>query len=72
MNRIYTKLADYEGIEAQLLTEAEEVGLPAFAYQWAVWDWKRAKYDSLPPSDHSFLWRNPTQEQLPLFSSLEV
>lgn len=72
VNRIYRRLDLYESIELQLLTEAREVGLPAFAYQWAVWDWKRAKYDLLPPSDHSFLWRNPTQEQLPLFSSLEV
>ncbi|KKL76654.1 hypothetical protein LCGC14_2042770 [marine sediment metagenome] len=72
INRIYTKLDEYEDIESFLLAEAEEVDLPPFAYQWAVWDWKRARYDLLPPSDHSFLWRNPTQEQLPLFSSLEV
>jgi hypothetical protein len=70
VNRIYQRLDLYESIESQLLDEAAIVELPPFAYQWAVWDWKRARYDHLPPSNHSFLWRNPTQYQLPLFSSL--
>lgn len=72
VNGIYRNLARYEAIEARLLDEAQQVGLPPFAYQWAVWDWKRARYDLFPPSNHSFLWQHPTQEQLPLFSSLEV
>ncbi len=72
VNRIYKKLELYESIEETVIAEARDTGLPAFAYQWAVWDWKRAKYDHLPPSNHSFLWEGgATQEQLPLFGSLE-
>ncbi len=69
VNRIYKNLDLYTSIESEVLSEARDCGLPPFAYQWAVWDWKRAKYDHLPPSDHSFLWRSGSnQEQLPLFS----
>ena len=71
VKRIYRKLGEYEAIEARLAAEAEEVGLPVFPYQWAVWDWKRAKYDHLPVSNHSFLWANPSDFQLPLFGSLD-
>ncbi len=72
VNRIYRKLELYESIEDVVLAEARDTGLPAFAYQWAVWDWKRAKYDHLPPSNHSFLWADGrTQGQIPLFGSLD-
>jgi len=71
--RVYNQLSTYERIEGQLLAEAGQVGLPPFAHQWAVWDWKRARVDHKPPLDHSFLWRGgQSQCQLPLFSSLEV
>ena len=71
VRRVYTNLFQYETFERVLVREAEEVGLPYFPYQWAVWDWKRAKYDHLPVSNHSFLWANPSDIQLPLFSSLD-
>ena len=72
VRKCYTCLAHYEYIEGQLLAEAREANLPPFVYQWAVWDWKRARVDHKPPLDHSFLWRGgETQYQLPLFSSLE-
>lgn len=72
INRHYQTLGLYVGIEDMLIGEAEQIGLPAFAYQWAVWDWKRAKVDHKPPSDHSFLWQGgQTIKQLPLFSGLE-
>lgn len=71
VGRCYRRLDVYEGIEAQLLAEAVEVGLPPFAYQWAVWDWKRARVDHKPPMDHSFLWQGGQRvKQLPLFSGL--
>lgn len=71
VSRHYAKLAMYESVESQLVTEADTVGLPAFAYQWAVWDWKRARVDCKPPEDHSFLWQGGrTQYQMPMFSSL--
>ena len=50
--RAISTLARYEAIEDLVLTEAEEVGLTPFAYQWAVWDWKRGT-----PEPHSFLGR---------------
>ena len=54
-----------------VLDVALEAGKPPFAYQWAVWDWKRARVDHKPPLDHSFLWQGgSTEHQLPLFSSL--
>ncbi len=68
--RHYTKLDSYASIEGQLLSEANEVGLAPFAYQWAVWDYKRAKVDHKSPQDHSFLWQSgQTQYQMPMFSS---
>jgi len=71
VRKCYTCLAHYEHIEGQVLAEAARVDLPPFAYQWAVWDWKRARVDLKPPLDHSFLWRGgESQYQLPLFSSL--
>ena len=69
VNRIYTRLPLYEYIENKLTSEAAEIGLPSFPYQWAVWDWKRARIDHKPPLNHSFLWQNPSDYQLPLFSS---
>ena len=56
---IARKLDLYEAVEAQLKMEAESVGLPPFAYQWAVWDYQRghAYPTSHEPDDHSFLWR---------------
>ena len=69
--RVYRRLDVYQEIEGQLLVEAGEVGLPPFAYQWAVWDWKRARVDHKAPQDHSFLWQGGQRvKQLPLFSSL--
>ncbi len=56
VNRIYRKEADYTYYESIVILEAEDVGMPPFPYQWAVWDWKRAKYDNLPNENHSFLW----------------
>ena len=71
VNRIYAHLPTYESIEGELIQEANEINLPPFAYQWATWDWKRARVDHLPPLDHSFMWRDGrTQFQLPMFSSL--
>ena len=70
VNRIYAHLALYEHVEKTLVSEATEVGLPPFPYQWAVWDWKRARIDYKPPLNHSFLWQEPNDYQLPLFSSL--
>jgi hypothetical protein len=68
---VYRSLPKYEGIENHIRWEAEQVGLPPFAYQWAVWDWKRAKVDHIPPENHSFLWRGGRDTyQLPMFSSL--
>lgn len=70
--RVYRKPLVYEVLESQLKQEAESVALPPFLYQWAVWDWKRAAFDRKPPLNHSFLWRDPKDYQLPLFSSVEV
>ena len=71
VRKCYTCLAHYEYMEDQVLAEAAQVGLPPFAYQWAVWDWKRARVDLKLPLDHSFLWRGgESQYQLPLFSGL--
>ena len=71
VSKVYRKLDVYSDIESQLLSEAEDVGLPPFAYQWAVWDWKRARVDHKSPSDHSFLWQGGARcKQLPLFSGL--
>jgi len=68
---IYRNPRRYQEIEDVLTGEANQSGLPPFGYQWAIWDWKRARVDMLPPLDHSFLWRGgPRQYQLPLFSSL--
>ena len=59
----------YAAIESRLLHEAQEIGVLPFPYQWAVWDWTRARTMRVPPSDHSFLWRGgATAQQLPLFS----
>jgi len=71
IRKCYTCLAHYEYIEGQVLAEAAQVGLPPFCFQWAVWDWKRARVDLKPPLNHSFLWRGGTTTyQLPLFSGL--
>ena len=67
--RCLRRLDEYERIERQIVREADEVKLPAFCYQWAVWDWQRVRTRHIQPSDHSFLWTNPTQVQLPLFSA---
>ena len=69
--RIMRSLSEYERVELQILREADEVGLPPFCFQWAVWDWQRVRATHRPPTNHDFLWANPTQVQLPLFSSLE-
>ena len=47
-------LKNYSMAEAALVAEAEMVGMPPFAYQWAVWDYQRRPKS---PDDHSFLWR---------------
>ena len=41
----------YAAVENKILGEAEVVGMPAFAYQWAVWDYQRGTTEI-----HSFLW----------------
>ena len=71
VHRLYRNISDYSYIESIVVLEADEVGLPPFAYQWAVWCWKRAKIDLLPPDSHDFLWAGGRRQyQLPLFSSL--
>lgn len=71
VNTLYRNISDYSYIESLVVLEAAEVGLPPFAYQWAVWDWKRAKVDLIPPNPHDFLWKGGRREQqLALFSSL--
>lgn len=70
--RHYRSLGVYTTTESRLLAEADELGLPPFAYQWATWDWKRAKLDHIPPENHSFLWRSGRDSyQMPLFSGTE-
>ena len=69
--KCYRSLAAYEAVEDEVLAEANVVGMPPFAYQWAIWDWWRCKTKQVSPQNHSFLWRaGPTAGQLPLFSSL--
>ena len=73
VRRIYGNRADYEYWESVLVLEADAVGLPAFPYQWAVWDHQRARVRHVPPTDHSFLWPGgASQHQLPLFTHLEA
>lgn len=72
MNRIYRRLDEYEYLESILELESYEVGLPLFAYQWAVWDWRRLQTQRRTSEDHSFLWESGRSTyQLPLFSGLE-
>ena len=52
---IYVRLGRDEEIERALLEEAVQIGMPPFAYQWAVWDWQRGRA-GLQPANHSFLW----------------
>ena len=62
-------LDEYERVERQILGEADAVGLPAFVFAWAVWDWWRARSVYKPPENHSFLWPGgATEAQLPLFT----
>jgi hypothetical protein len=63
VSRMYRRLDEYERVEAVLMAEAERAEMPPFAYQWAVWDWKRGGAD-----DHAFLWSTePVGVQMPLF-----
>ena len=72
VSRIYRKLDVYEELESWLAQEAFEVDMPVFAYQWAVWDWKRLWSDKRTPEDHSFLWESGRSTyQLPMFGSVE-
>ena len=41
----------YRAIENRLRFEANGVGMPMFAYQWATWDSRRGRQE-----DHSFMW----------------
>lgn len=67
MNRIYRRANLYEELEDVIKYIADEAQMPMFLAQWGMWDWKRSKYDLLPPNDHSFLWKTgPTTEQLEL------
>ncbi len=69
IGKAYRKLSEYEALEAPLLAEAEAVGLPAFAYQWATWDYTRCVRQGSVPESHSFLWSwDNARFQLPLFS----
>lgn len=70
--RIIRRLDAYEEVESRMRTEAEEVGLPIFAYQWAVWDWQRLRSRQTGAFDHSFLWRvGRGAAQLPLLMGTE-
>ena len=72
VGKVYRSLESYQSYEDILDWEARQVDMPLFAYQWAVWDYKRGIVDHKEPEDHSFLWRSgSTKKQLPLFSSLE-
>lgn len=73
--RLWRTPSRYEATEERLKAEATEVGLPPFAYQWAVWDWKRLHTAGLSGprvNSHSFLWQTPEYLQLPLFSGMEA
>ena len=72
IRRTWENRGDYEYWESVLVLEAEELQMPAFAYQWAVWDWQRARAMQVPPSNHSVFWKGgESQYQLPLFTHLE-
>ncbi len=73
VSRVYRRLDVYSELEDQLRIEAHEVDMPVFAYQWAVWDWKRLWSDHKTPEDHSFLWESGRSTyQLPMFSGMEM
>lgn len=57
----YRKLENYVSVESRLRAEADAVGLPPFAYQWATWDYQRRYENSQgrqAPDNHSFLWKS--------------
>lgn len=70
VQRIYARLDRYEIMESMVLAEAANLDLPPFAYQWAVWDYRRARDRHVPPQPHDHLWRTPMKHQFPLFSNL--
>jgi len=57
---VYRKAVNYAAVENLIRLEAADVGLPIFAYQWAIWDWKRSQGGrgvwGNRIEDHSFLW----------------
>ena len=59
------RLANYASVEARLRGEARVVGLPPFAYQWAVWDYVRLRDRGQAPDDHSFLWQGGARQTQP-------
>ena len=60
---VYRREENYIAVEKQVVSEAKEVGLPPFLYQWSTWDFRRL-CRGVPPENHSFLWPSgPTQSQ---------
>ena len=57
----------YERIESILRGEAERLGVPAFLYQWAVWDMQRGKKER-----HDFLWQSGRNEYPLMMDGVEI
>lgn len=60
-------LRRYKRIESLIRGEAERMGIPAFLYQWAVWDMQRGKIET-----HDFLWENGRSTYQPVMEGLDV
>lgn len=57
----------YLDLEDTLRTEAFEIEVPLFLYQWAVWDLQRGKMET-----HDFLWERGRAQFQATLEGLEI